>query len=87
MKLHVGNLSKKVTEAQLRELATPYGALVSATVATDRDSGASRGFAFVEFSSADEAKAAMSGLDGREVDGQALKVTEARPRKSDAPRA
>lgn len=87
MKLHVGNLSKKVTDAQLNELVAPYGAPLSASVATDRDTGASRGFGFVEFSSADEARAAMSGLDGREVDGQALKVTEARPRKSDAPRA
>ena len=81
MKLYVGNLSKQVTDAELSELAKPYGALVSAAVATERTSGDSKGFGFVEFSSADEARAAITGLDGREVNGQALKVNEARPRK------
>lgn len=84
MKLYVGNLSKQVTDAQLNELATPYGKPVSANVATERDSGASKGFGFIEFSSADEAKAAITGLDGRDVNGQALKVNEARPRKESA---
>ena len=83
MKLYVGNLSKQVTDAQLNELATPYGTLLSANVATEKDGGASKGFGFLEFGSEDEAKAAITGLDGREVDGQALKVNEARPRKSD----
>lgn len=81
MKLYVGNLSKQVTDAQLNELATPYGKPISANVATERDSGASKGFGFIEFSTADEAKAAMTGLDGRDVNGQALKVNEAKPRK------
>lgn len=81
MKVYVGNLSKEVTDAQLNELATPFGTLVSAVVATDRDSGASKGFGFVEFSSDDEAQAAITGLNGREVNGQALKVNESRPRK------
>jgi cold-inducible RNA-binding protein len=80
MKLHVGNLSKQITDAQLNELAQPYGTLVSAAVATDRSGGGSKGFGFVEFSNADEARAAITGLDGREVDGQSLKVSEARPR-------
>jgi cold-inducible RNA-binding protein len=84
MKLYVGNLSKQVTDAQLSDLATPYGALVSANVATERSSGESKGFGFVEFSNADEARAAITGLDGRDVNGQALKVNEAKPRK-DAP--
>lgn len=86
MKLHVGNLSKQVTGPQLNELAVPYGKVVSAEVATDRSSGQSKGFGFVEFSSAEEGRAAITGLDGREVEGQALKVSEARPRNSDAPR-
>lgn len=81
MKLYVGNLSKQVTDAQLNDLATPYGKLVSANVATERGSGESKGFGFVEFTTADEGRAAITGLDGRDVNGQALKVNEARPRK------
>lgn len=84
MKLYVGNLSKQVTDAQLNELAVPYGKVDSANVATERSSGESKGFGFIEFSSADEAKAAMAGLDGRDVNGQALKVNEAKPRKDAA---
>lgn len=81
MKLYVGNLSKQVTDAQLNELGAQYGSLVSATVATERSGGASKGFGFLEYNSADEARAAMTGLDGRDVNGQAIKVNEARPRK------
>jgi len=81
MKLYVGNLSKQVTDAQLSDLATPFGKLVSANVATERSSGESKGFGFVEYSNADEARAAITGLDGRDVNGQALKVNEAKPRK------
>ena len=81
MKLHVGNLSKQVTDSQLNDLAVPYGKVVSANVATERSSGESKGFGFVEFGSADEARAAITGLDGRDVNGQALKVSEAKPRK------
>ena len=84
MKLYVGNLSKQVTDAQLNELATPYGKPVSANVATERGSGESKGFGFIEFGTDDEAKAAITGLDGRDVNGQALKVNEARPRKDNA---
>jgi cold-inducible RNA-binding protein len=86
MKLYVGNLSKQITDAQLNELALPYGSLLSANVATERSSGDSKGFGFVEFSNDDEARAAITGLDGRDVNGQILKVSEAKPRK-DAPRA
>lgn len=85
MKLYVGNLSKQVTDAQLSELASQYGKPVSANVATERNSGESKGFGFIEFGSDDEAKAAIAGLDGRDLNGQALKVNESRPRK-DAPR-
>ena len=87
MKLYVGNLPKDITDAQLNDLATPYGAIVSANVATEKSSGESKGFGFIEFSNTDEANAAMTGLDGRDVNGQALKVNEAKPRKSDAPAA
>lgn len=87
MKVHVGNLSKQVTDSQLNDLAVPYGNVVSATIVTDRVGGQSKGFGFIEFSTADEGNAAITGLNGREIDGQALKVSEARPRNSDAPRA
>jgi len=80
MKLHVGNLSKQVTDAQLNDLAVPYGKLVSANVATERASGESKGFGFVEFTTAEEGRAAITGLDGRDVHGQVLKVSEAKPR-------
>ena len=85
MKLYVGNLSKQVTDVQLNELATPYGALLSAAVATERSSGDSKGFGFIEFQNETEARAAIAGLDGRDVNGQALKVNEAKPRKEGAP--
>ena len=85
MKLYVGNLSRQITDAQLNELATPFGTPLSANVATERGSGDSKGFGFVEFNSDDEARAAIAGLDGREVNGQSLKVNEARPRKEGAP--
>lgn len=81
MKLYVGNLSKQITDAQLNDLAVPFGTLVSAVVATERSSGESKGFGFVEYTNAEEGKAAIAGLDGKEVNGQALKVNEARPRK------
>ncbi len=84
MKVYVGNLSKQVTDVQLNELASPYGKPVSANVATERGSGEPKGFGFIEFGSDDEAKAAITGLDGRDVNGQALKVNEARPRKDAA---
>ena len=80
MKVYVGNLSKQVNDAKLNELAAPYGTLVSANVATERSTGASKGFVFLEFNSDDEARAAIAGLDGRDVDGQNLKVNESRPR-------
>ena len=86
MKLHVGNLSKQVTDSQLNDLAVPYGKVVSANVATERASGESKGFGFVEFGSADEGRAAITGLDGRDVNGQALKVSEAKPRNPATPR-
>ena len=81
MKVYVGNLSKQVTDTQLNDLATPYGKLISANVATERSSGESKGFGFVEFATDGEAQAAIAGLNGREVNGQALKVNESKPRK------
>jgi len=80
MKVYVGNLSKQITDAQLNDLAAPYGTLVSAIVATERSSGQSKGFGFLEYANETEARAAITGLDGRDVDGQPLKVAEAKPK-------
>jgi cold-inducible RNA-binding protein len=85
MKLYVGNLSKQVTDAQLNDLGLPYGSLISANVATERNSSESKGFGFLEYTDADHARAAITGLDGRDVNGQALKVNEAKPRKDNGP--
>jgi RNA recognition motif-containing protein len=84
MKLYVGNLSDQVTDAQLGDMARPYGTLVSANVAVDRSNGASKGFGFIEFSNADEGRAAIAGLNGREVAGRTLKVDAAKPRSTTA---
>ena len=81
MKVYVGNLSKQITDAQFTDLAVPYGKVVSANVATERSSGESKGFGFMEFNSDSEAHAAIAGLNGRDVNGQALKVNESKPRK------
>lgn len=82
MKLYVGNLSKKVNDARLNEMAVPFGTVVSANVATERNGGESKGFGFIEYTNADDAKKAIAGLDGTDVDGQMLKVNEAKPRKA-----
>jgi RNA recognition motif-containing protein len=80
MKLYVGNLSYDTNDAELRELFIAYGEPDSAKVITDRDTGRSKGFGFVEFSDNAQATAAMNALNGKEVNGRALTVNEARPR-------
>ena len=86
MKIYVGNLSTDVTDAQLAELAGPFGKPLSATIIHERNGGGSRGFGFVEFASADEGKAAVLGLNGKNVGGQTLKVNEARSQQDAKPR-
>ena len=81
MKLYVGNLSYSVNDSTLRELFAPYGAVDTARVISDRDSGTSKGFGFVEMGNS-EAQAAMSALNGRDHDGRALKVNEAKPQEN-----
>jgi RNA recognition motif-containing protein len=81
MKLFVGSLPFKMSEDELRELFTEFGAVASAKVITDRETGRSRGFGFVEYESDEEAKAAIDGLNGKDVDGRALVVSEARPQE------
>lgn len=81
-KLYVGNLSFDATDSELRQLFESHGAVESAKVATDRDTGRSRGFGFVEMTSDSEADAAITALNGREAGGRALVVNEARPKTS-----
>ena len=80
MKIYVGNLSKQVTDLQLGEMASFYGTPLSVNVAVEKSSGLSKGFGFLEFNSDDEARAAIAGLNGRDVNGQILKVNESMPR-------
>lgn len=80
-KLFVGSLSWNVNDDQLREFFSSVGTVVSATVIMDRETNRSKGFGFVEMSSDDEAKAAIDQLNGKELDGRAVTVNEARPRE------
>jgi len=80
-KLYVGNLSYSTTEANLSELFGAFGEVTSVTLITDRMSGRSKGFAFVEMAEQDAAQKAIDQLNGKEVDGRALKVAEARPKE------
>ena len=81
MKLFVGNFSFSTTEADLQALFAPYGNIESVAVVTDRQTGRSRGFGFVEMSSDEEAKAAIDQLNGKDLDGRPIVVSEARPRE------
>lgn len=86
-KLYVGNLSFGVTDSDLSRMFEPYGAVESAQVVTDRDTGRSRGFGFVVMPSDHEANAAIAALNGREIGGRTIAVNEARPRPAGAPPA
>lgn len=79
-KLYVGNLSYDTTEEDLRELFAAYGKIDSLNLISDRDSGRPKGFGFVEMSTEEEARAAISGLNSREVDGRQIKVNVANDR-------
>lgn len=81
MKMYVGNLSFSTTESDLRTAFANYGTVDSVAVINDRDTGRSKGFGFVEMNNNDEAQAAMSGLDGQNLDSRNLKVSEAKPRE------
>jgi len=82
VKIHIGNLSRDVSDSELNDLVTPFGATTSVEIVRNKE-GQSKGFGFVEYGNDDHAKAAIAGLDGKDVRGQALKVSEAKPRKSD----
>lgn len=79
MKLYVGNLSFQTGEADINDLFSAFGTVDSCRLITDRDTGRSRGFGFVEMGTKAEGEAAIAGLGGKEVDGRALTVNEAKP--------
>jgi RNA recognition motif-containing protein len=78
-KLYVGNLSYQTTEADLTNMFEPYGTVESARIITDRDTGRSKGFGFVEMSEDEAAEKAIAALNGQEFGGRALTVNEAKP--------
>ena len=80
-KLYVGNLSYDVTDGTLEQLFAPHGAVKSAQVIMDRDTGRSKGFGFVEMGSDQEAQTAIREMNGKQIEGRALTVNEARPRE------
>lgn len=79
-KIYVGNLPWSTTEADLNDLFSPYGTVHSAAVITDRDTGRSRGFGFIEMDDGDADKA-IAELDGRDMGGRSLRVNQAQERK------
>jgi len=83
MNIYVGNLSRQVTEEDLREAFEAFGQVATVTIIKDKFSGESRGFGFVEMSTKDEAQSAITGLNGKELKGRTLNVNEARPRSED----
>ncbi|HEV8134587.1 MAG TPA: RNA-binding protein [Pyrinomonadaceae bacterium] len=81
-KLYVGNLAFQTTSQELQEMFGQAGTVESASVVEDRETGRSRGFAFVEMSSKEEATAAIEQFNGKEIGGRPLKVNEAKPREN-----
>jgi cold-inducible RNA-binding protein len=81
MKLYVGNLSYDTTSEDLKRMFAESGTVESAAVISDRDTGRSKGFGFIEMSNRKEAEAAIDALNGTEIDGRTLTVNEARPRE------
>ncbi len=80
-KLYVGNLAYSVSSDQLRDMFAAHGTVESAQIITDRDTGRSKGFGFVEMSSNEEAQTAINAMNGQQMDGRALTVNEAKPRE------
>ena len=86
MRLYVGNLAFSTTNDELKAAFEQFGAVESATVIMDRDTGRSKGFGFVDMGNDEEAKAAIEGLDGKPIGGRNVRVNEARPREERPPR-
>ena len=85
-KLYVGNLPYTFSDSDMEQAFSAYGSVQSAKIVTDRDSGRSKGFGFVEMSSDVEAKAAIDGMNGQQLGGRGLVVNEARPMEPRTPR-
>ena len=81
IRLYVGNLPYTITKARLEEVFSPFGALTECSVISDKFSGRSKGFGFVEFESDDSAKQAIEKLNGTDLDGRNIIVNEARPKE------
>ena len=81
MRIYVGNLPYTMTQSELSGLFAPFGEIGSTTIVTDKYSGRSRGFGFVEMAGENEARKAIAELDGKEIQGRKLKVSEALARK------
>jgi cold-inducible RNA-binding protein len=79
-KLFVGNIPHSTTEAELRSLFEPHGAIEQVSIVTERDTGRSRGFAFVEMTDSAEAEKAIAALNGTQLGGRTLNINEARPK-------
>ena len=80
MRIYVGNLSSEVTEVELQQMFAAYGEVTSASIPTDKYSGRSRGFGFIDMTSKSEGEAAIAGLNGKDLGGRSIIVNEARPR-------
>lgn len=81
MNLYVGNLSFNTSEDDVRQAFAAHGTVTAVRIITDRDTGQSRGFGFVEMENSDSAQTAMTALNGQDLDGRALTINEARPRE------
>ncbi|MBC7782617.1 MAG: RNA-binding protein, partial [Burkholderiales bacterium] len=81
-KLYVGNLNYQTDSSELQELFSQFGTVESAEIIADRETGRSKGFGFVQMGTDDEAAAAISGMNGKEINGRALTVNEAKPKEN-----
>ncbi|MEN6409498.1 MAG: RNA-binding protein [Anaerolineaceae bacterium] len=86
MNIYVGNLSFRATEEDLQQAFAAFGQVTSVAIIKDQFTGKSRGFGFVEMANAAEGQAAIAGLNGKDLQGRALTVNEARPREAGGPR-
>ncbi len=84
MNLYIGNLSYETTDNDLRAAFEVFGEVTNVNILTDKYSGKPRGFGFVEMAKKEEAEAAINGLNGKEINGRAINVSEARPRTADS---
>ncbi|MFT3787521.1 MAG: RNA-binding protein [Tepidisphaeraceae bacterium] len=81
-KLYVGNLSYNTDSSELQEVFAQFGTVESAEIISDRDTGRSKGFGFVQMGTDEEAQAAIAGMNGKEIGGRALTVNEAKPKEA-----